>query len=69
MADDKKEVVAAELELEGKVFFVEKDEDGNVISRDELDGELVLQALMTVIQAGVRDMKEALPLPEEEKDT
>jgi hypothetical protein len=48
----------AELELDGKIFFVEKDQEGNVVSREELDGELVLRALLTVIEDAVRSVTE-----------
>ena len=36
------------FELDGHVYIVEK-KDGKVVSRDELDGKLVLQSIVSVL--------------------
>lgn len=38
------------FELEGDVFIVEKDAEGNITSREKLDGEIVLQSLVNVLE-------------------
>ena len=54
-ADDKKNTdgTTATLEMDGKIFYVERDADGNVLSREELDGEVMLAALLHVIEKAV----------------
>jgi hypothetical protein len=47
------ETAKVDLELEGSVHIVERDEDGNEISREKLDGELVLKALVSVLSDAV----------------
>ena len=42
------------LELDGHVYVVEKDDDGNVISRDEIDGEVVLKLLLSVLSDAIK---------------
>ena len=44
---------SASLELEGKIFIVQKDKDGEIILRDELDGEICLKAMEIVISKGL----------------
>lgn len=65
------EVTNVELELEGKVFIVEKDKEGNVVSRDELNGELVLKSLLVVLEDAIRTWtpSEVPEKPVEEKAT
>jgi len=50
--DKKTETV--DLELQGHVYMVQKDKDGNELSRNELDGELVLKALLSVFSDAVK---------------
>jgi hypothetical protein len=38
------------IELEGKIFLVTKDATGNVVSKEELDGETMLKALLVTIE-------------------
>ena len=38
------------IELEGKIFLVTKDNVGNVLSKEELDGETMLKALLVTIE-------------------
>jgi len=38
-----------ELELDGHIYLVKKDGDGNVTSKDELDGELCLRLLVAIL--------------------
>lgn len=43
------------LELDGKVFIVEV-EEGKVKSKEELDGQAVVEALLMVIEDSLRHM-------------
>jgi len=38
-----------ELELDGHIYITHKNGEGEVLSREELDGELMLKALLSVI--------------------
>jgi hypothetical protein len=42
------------LELEGTVFVVTKDQEGNVLTREPLDSKIVLRALLASIEDGVK---------------
>ena len=42
-----------ELELDGHVYVVEKDKNGNLISKEEIDANLVLQSLIGCIKKGM----------------
>jgi hypothetical protein len=48
------------LELEGEVSIVTKDDSGNVLSKDPLDGRIVLKALLHCIEEGIFELKENL---------
>ena len=39
-----------EMELEGKIFLVHKDVDGKMISREELNSEIMLKALLNTLE-------------------
>lgn len=52
--EEKKEVVSTELELDGKIFLVGKDEKGDVVSRDQLDGELCLKVVVAVLDDALK---------------
>ena len=45
MADN----LTSELKLEGKIFFVQKNEKDEVVSQEELDGEICLKLLLAVL--------------------
>ena len=45
MADN----LTSELKLEGKIFFVQKNEKNEVVSQEELDGEICLKLLLAVL--------------------
>lgn len=55
--------VEMSLELQGKIFLIEKNVNGEEISRSELDGEVMLQALVGVLVDSMVEQKE----PEEQK--
>ena len=38
-----------DIELQGKIFLVQKDENGEEVLRDELDSEIVLKAILAVV--------------------
>ena len=40
-----------EIELEGKIFLVEKDSEGAVTSREEMNGKDCLKVLATVVES------------------
>jgi hypothetical protein len=40
---------SSELELDGKIYLVTRDEKGEVLSRDELDGETCLKVMVAVL--------------------
>jgi len=42
--DEKTEFL--DFELEGKVFMIQKDKDGNVLLRQEMDGDVLLKILL-----------------------
>ena len=44
------EVPDLSIELEGKIFLVTKDKQGNIVEKSELDGELMLKALLVTVQ-------------------
>lgn len=44
-----------ELELDGHIYTVEKDEEGNIISREELDGEMCLRLLIRILEDAIED--------------
>jgi len=44
------------LELEGGVFVVERDADGNVVSQEEIDGKLVLQLVLQAIELSIKKL-------------
>jgi hypothetical protein len=44
-----------ELELDGKIYAVVRDSSGELISREELDGELMLQVLLKVLDDAIRE--------------
>ena len=50
---ENKQSVSASFEMEGKVFFVERDKHGNVISEEEIDGEIVLKLLVWALEIGI----------------
>lgn len=50
MSEEQKE---GSLVLEGKIFYVETDANGKEVTREELDGELCMQALVTVLDETV----------------
>lgn len=55
----KKEKTNLFFEMEGKVSIVERQEDGIVISQEEIDGEVVLKCLVSLLE---RAMKTELDL-------
>jgi hypothetical protein len=52
---EKEENTGLSLELDGHVYIVEKDEEGNEISRDEIDGEVVLQIVLLTLEESLDD--------------
>lgn len=45
-----------ELELEGKVFLVHKNQNGTEIDREELDGAFILQLLETLLTSDIESL-------------
>jgi len=45
-----------DIELDGHVYLVEKDKDENIISKEELDGDIVLKCLLHVFEAAVAEL-------------
>jgi hypothetical protein len=58
MSEEAKENNSLELELDGHVYLVEKDSSGNVVLRNELESETVLNALVAAIEKGLDLMAE-----------
>ena len=52
MTDDIK--TSAHLVLDGKIFIVETDADGNEVSKEELDGDVCLKALLSVLEDALK---------------
>lgn len=52
---EEKEAISAELELDGTVYYIEKDGDGNVILKKELPNQVVVNALATFFNDAVED--------------
>lgn len=48
--------VKSEIELDGHIYFVEKDENGKVVSKIELDPDLCLQVIIYAIEEGLKKM-------------
>lgn len=48
--------MSIEIVLEGKVSVVEKDESGNVVSSEEIDGDICLQIIRNAIEQGIQLM-------------
>lgn len=57
-AELEEKCVDMELQLDGKIYLVQKDEKGNEILRDELDSETVLQALASVVSEAITNLTE-----------
>jgi hypothetical protein len=51
---EKQKLGSLELELDGHIYVTEKDKDGNIISREEIDGELVLKMLLNILEDAIR---------------
>ena len=49
MAEKINESVRSELELDGHIYIIEYDDNDNIVSRDEIDGEAVLRLLLGVL--------------------
>ena len=47
----------AELELNGNVYIVERDAKGNEVSRSEIDGKAVLDAVLYVLSQMLKTRK------------
>lgn len=44
-----------ELKLDGHIYLVQKDEEGKIVSEDELDGETCLNLLVAVLDDSVKN--------------
>ena len=47
-----KNAASCEFVLDGKVFLVEKDADGKELSKEEIDGMLILKTVVAAIEHG-----------------
>jgi len=52
------------FEMEGHVWVVERDENDNEISREEIEGDVVLRILITILEESLK----ALELDKKEDD-
>jgi hypothetical protein len=59
--------VVAELELDGTIYYVEKDKDGKVVFRDALPGKSVMSALSLLLGQAMEAIDEAERIEEENK--
>ena len=41
--------------LDGHIYYVSKDKEGNVISKDEVDGEMILKLLVAVLDDAMQN--------------
>lgn len=59
-----------ELEFEGHVYFIEKDDNGNIIRKDEIEQEFVVNCLLSAIREGVKhiSVKEEEQYPKNENE-
>jgi hypothetical protein len=48
------EATVIDIELDGQVNLLFKNEDGKITCKEKFDGDLVLQSLLSVIQAGCK---------------
>lgn len=55
--DCPKSVETLDIELDGNIYLVEKDKDGNVVGKSEIDGEVVLKMIVTILEQAVKDEK------------
>ncbi len=58
MPTKKKNTGTCELMLEGKVFVVERDVGGKEISKEEIDGEIVLKCLLAKLETALMAAEE-----------
>jgi hypothetical protein len=43
------------IELQGNVFLTEKDKNGNIISQEEVDGQVVVNCLLEVLIGALKN--------------
>lgn|SRR3990167_1705270 len=43
-----------DFELQGKVFITERKDDGTIVSQEQIDGEVVLKCLVSLLESGMR---------------
>lgn len=46
---------SSELELDGHIFLVERDNDGNVTKRSELNPEICLKVIVAVLDDAIKN--------------
>lgn len=55
MSDEQKpEIASSELELDGKIYLITRDAEGNVVDKDQLDGELCLKVMIAVLDDSLK---------------
>lgn len=65
MSEENNHAASSELELDGKIYLITKDNDGNVISKDELDGETCLKVIVAVLDDALSNpLLDQVVLPE-----
>jgi len=43
-----------DFELQGKVFITERKDDGTIVSQEQIDGDVVLKYLVSLLESGMR---------------